>query len=94
MKYAGFWIRFCSSIIDALISLAVLFPFIAITGFVWATDYNDPAAGVIVFFASWVGGWLYHALFESGTWHIAPGTWYLVPICTIPLNCLDLMLSG
>ena len=73
MKYAGFWIRFCSSIIDALISLAVLFPFIAITGFVWATDYNDPAAGVIVFFASWVGGWLYHALFESGTWQATPG---------------------
>ena len=73
MKYAGFWIRLLASVIDTLISLVVLLPLIAIAGIGWATAYNDAASGVIVFFANWVAGWLYYALFESGTWQATPG---------------------
>lgn len=73
MKYAGFWIRVLASLIDTLISLVVILPLSAIVGIGWANSNNDAAAGAIVFIASWAAGWLYSALFESGTWQATPG---------------------
>jgi uncharacterized RDD family membrane protein YckC len=73
MNYAGFWIRVLASIIDALISLLVVVPAIAIFSIVWAAAYNEVVATAIGFILNAIVGWLYYAFFESGKWQATPG---------------------
>ena len=80
--YAGFWLRFVAWIIDELILNAVfllvavpLAPMIFHRG-----PFHQPIAGpqaaVFLFWVlslSFIGVWLYFALFEASTWQATPG---------------------
>lgn len=64
MRYAGFWIRFCASVLDSL----VFIPFAFVIG-------TLEAAGLFSIWsvASWLVGWLYYALMESSGWQATLG---------------------
>lgn len=64
MKYAGFWIRFCAAIIDAMV-------FIPLGIVVAIVDPVNLFSGWTVF--NWVVGWLYFALMESSGWQATVG---------------------
>jgi uncharacterized RDD family membrane protein YckC len=73
MRYAGFWIRVWASLVDSFVSVLVIVPLIALAKLGWSSEYNEPAAALIGFVASCVIGWLYYAMFESGSWQATPG---------------------
>lgn len=64
MRYAGFWIRFCAAVLDALV-------FLPLGAFIGALEANAIFSAWSLF--SWIVGWLYFALMESSGWQATLG---------------------
>lgn len=78
MKYAGFWIRVCASLIDYLIfylAAVILVVAAAVAMAAVGSGYPDESrlTGALSYIGSFIGSWLYWASFESGRWQATPG---------------------
>lgn len=71
MRYAGFWIRFWACLLDGLILSLITVPL----GLLQTSMLEDENFAMYLFLlvCSWIGYWLYIALFTSGGWQATIG---------------------